>query len=104
VEAKEAMGEYATAEEAAKLLLDEVRCRLPSACGASEKAFQLLANDTMEERLLRLMAFVVGHAIPLRDRRGGAPLGTLGVHRRCSKSLRGARDMRVEASRLGAGE
>ena len=34
---------------------------------------------------LWLVAFVVGHAGPFGDRRGEAPLRTLGVHRRWSK-------------------
>jgi hypothetical protein len=93
VETKKAMREHTAPQEATKLLLDEARCRLSSACGAPEKSFQVLANDTMEERLLRLVPFVVGHAVPLRDRRGEAPLRTLGAHRGCSKSVRGARGM-----------
>ncbi len=75
VNAQEAVREYAAAEEGAKLLLDEVRGGLLSACGAREETFELLADDSMKERLLGFMAFVLGHTAPNRDRRGGAPRG-----------------------------
>ena len=65
------MGEYAAAEEGAKLLLDEARGRLLPACGAREETFELLAEDSMKESLLGFMAFVLGHMAPNRDRRGG---------------------------------
>ena len=71
VNAQEAMREHAAAEEGAKLLLDEARGRLLSACGAREKTFELLADDSMNESLLGFMAFVLGHTAPNRDRRGG---------------------------------
>jgi hypothetical protein len=80
-------------KEATKLLLDKARCWMSSVCGTREKPFQLLANDPVEERFLRLMAFIVGHAVPFRDRRGEAPLRTLGAVQGCSKFARGARDM-----------
>jgi hypothetical protein len=38
--------------------------------GSSERAFQLLAHDLVEERLLRLVALVLGHLDPVRDRVG----------------------------------
>ena len=63
--------EYAAAEEGAKLLLDEVRGGLLSACGAREETFELFAEDSMKESLLGFMAFVLGHTAPNRDRRGG---------------------------------
>ena len=44
----------------------------PRRAALARNPFQLLANDPVEERLLRLMAFIVGHAVPFRDRRGGA--------------------------------
>ena len=64
------MRKHATAQEGAELLLDEVRSELLSVCGAREEALELLANDLMKERLLRLMALVLGHAVPGRDRVG----------------------------------
>jgi hypothetical protein len=80
VETKKAAREYTAPEEVTKHLLDEERCRLSSACGAREEAFLLLANKPAEECLLRLVAFVVGYAIPFRDRLGETPLGNLGDH------------------------
>ena len=75
VNAQKSVCEYAAAEEGAKLLLDEARGRLLSACGAREETFELLADDSMKESLLGFMAFVLGHMAPTRDRRGGAPRG-----------------------------
>jgi hypothetical protein len=70
VNAQESMREHAAAKEGAKLLLDEARGRLLSVCGAREKTFELLANDLVKQSLLRLMALVLGHAVPDRDRVG----------------------------------
>jgi hypothetical protein len=72
VDTEKAVREHAAAEEGAKLLLDEVQGRLLSARGAREKAFQLLPHDPVKKRLLRLMALVLGHAVPVRDRAGEA--------------------------------
>ena len=73
--AHEAMREYAAAEEGAKLLLDEARGGLRSACGARKEPIELFAEDSMKKSLLGFMAFVLGHMAPNRDRRGGAPRG-----------------------------
>jgi hypothetical protein len=70
VETKEAVREHAAAKEGAKLLLYEAWSGLLSVCGAREKAFELLANDLMQESLLRFMALVLGHKVPDRDRVG----------------------------------
>ena len=70
VEVQEPVRENTTAKEGAKLLLDEARGRLISQCGAREEALQLLAHDLVKKSLLRLMALVLGHEIPDRDRRG----------------------------------
>jgi hypothetical protein len=70
VNAQEPVREHATAQEGAKLLLDEARSGLLSACGAREEACELLANDPMKKRLLRLMALVLGHEAPVGDRLG----------------------------------
>ena len=75
VNAQESVCEYAAAEEGAKLLLDEARGRLLSACGARKEPFELFADGSMKESLLGFMAFVPGHTAPDRDRRGGAPGG-----------------------------
>jgi hypothetical protein len=66
--AQESVREHATAKEGPKLLLHEARSGLLSVCGAREEAFELLANDLMKESLLRLMALVLGHEVPDRDR------------------------------------
>ncbi len=70
VHTEEPVREHATTEERAKLLLDEARSGLLSVRAARQEAFELLANDLMKESLLRLMAFVLGHEVPDRDRRG----------------------------------
>ena len=70
VDAQEPVREYPAAKEATKLLLDEAGSGLLSVCSAREEAFELLANDLMKESLLRLMALVLGHAVPGRDRVG----------------------------------
>ena len=70
MDAQEPVREHATTKEGAKLLLDEARSGLLSVCGAREKAFELLANDLMKKSLLRLMALVLGHEVPDRDRVG----------------------------------
>ena len=77
VESKEAVCEDATAKERAKLLLDEARCRLLPRGRAREEVLQLLADDLVKERLLRLVALVLGHGAPFRDRRGAAPIDRL---------------------------
>ena len=75
VNAQKTVREHAAAEEGAKLLLDEARGRLLSACGARKEPFELFADGSMKESLLGFMAFVPGHTAPDRDRRGGAPRG-----------------------------
>jgi len=70
VDAQEAMRDHAAAEEGAKLLLDEARCRLLYARGAREESFELLPNNSMQEGLLRLMALIVGYEVPVRHRVG----------------------------------
>ncbi|MCG8589641.1 MAG: hypothetical protein MJE66_10150 [Proteobacteria bacterium] len=82
VNAKEAVREHATAQEGAKLLLDEARSRLISVCSARQEAIELLANHLMEESRFRLMARVLGQSVPGRDRVGASrkKLGPMGPH------------------------
>ena len=70
VQAQEAMRQDAATQEGAKLLLDEARDRLIAVGRAREKALELLANDLVKEGLLRVMALVLGHEVPLRNLRG----------------------------------
>ena len=74
VQPQEAVRQDTAAQEGAELLLDETGDRLIAARSARQEAFQLLAYDLVEEGLLRLMALVLGHAAPSRDRRGGERL------------------------------
>jgi hypothetical protein len=67
---QEPMCEHAAAEEGAKLLLDESRCRLFPERPAGQKAFELLPHDLVKKGLLRFMALVLGHEVPDRDRSG----------------------------------
>ena len=60
------MRQHAATQEGAKLLLDEAR----DVGRAREKALELLADDLVEEGLLRVMALVLGHEAPFRDLRG----------------------------------
>jgi hypothetical protein len=76
------MCEHATAKERAQLLLDEAWCGLFAERGTPEEALELLADDLVEERPLRLVALVVGHAAPCRDRSWGVPLERLGARPR----------------------
>jgi hypothetical protein len=78
-ESKQAVCENATAKERAKLLLDEARRRLLPRGRAREEVFQLLADDLAKEGLLRLVAPILGHGAPFRDRRGAALRDRLGV-------------------------
>jgi hypothetical protein len=51
-------------------------------CGGREEAFELLANDLMQENFLWLMALVLGHAVPGRNRVGASTqkLGPIRPH------------------------
>jgi hypothetical protein len=49
---------------------DEARYRLIAVGRAREEALELLADDLVEEGLLRVMALVLGHEAPFRDLRG----------------------------------
>jgi hypothetical protein len=71
--------ENATAKERAQLLFDEARRRLLPRGRAREEVFQLLADDLVKEGQLRLVAPILGHGAPFRDRRGAAPRDRSGV-------------------------
>jgi len=88
VEPEEAVGEHATAQECAKLLLDEARHRLIAQRRAREERLQLLADDPVKERLLRLMALVLAHGVPFRDQRGESTKSRSRVGARTAKRCR----------------
>jgi hypothetical protein len=71
VHAEEAVREDAAVEVGAELALDEPGYRRARLACTTEKGLELFADDAVEERLLRLVAFVLGHAVPHRDRPGG---------------------------------
>jgi hypothetical protein len=79
VESKEAVRQDAATQECAKLLLDEAGRRLPPPGRTREESFQLFSNHLVEERLLRLVALVLGHRVASRDRRGGTLPWKVGV-------------------------
>jgi hypothetical protein len=58
MDAQEAVGEHAALEIGPDLPLDESRDRGASGPRPFEKRLQVLAQDTVEERLLGLVAFV----------------------------------------------
>jgi len=66
MDAQEPMGEYPALEIRAQLSLDEVRDGLTPLASFCEKRLELFADDSMEQRSLRLAAFVLGHANPVR--------------------------------------
>ena len=68
---QEAMGEHAAIQVRAQLSLHKVGNGRAPLAGTREECFNLFADDLVKERLLRLSAFVLGHAKPARDRRGG---------------------------------
>jgi hypothetical protein len=70
VNTEEAVRDQPAAEVGAKLLLDEARGGLLPAPSGRQEAFELLAYDPVKKSLLRLMAFVLGHEVPVRDRVG----------------------------------
>jgi len=69
VQAQEAVGEDAAAQEGAKLLLDEARRGALSRPRAGEEGLDLLANDAVQERLLRGMRCVLEHGTERCDPR-----------------------------------
>jgi len=71
----------AATQERAKLLLDEAGRGLIAVARTRQEAFQLLPDDLMKQGLLRLMALVVGHMDPVRDRVWGAQVYAI---RECS--------------------
>jgi len=69
--AKEPFREDAAVEVGADLALDEPRHRRAGLPRRIQEGLDLFADDLVEERLLGLVAFVLGHAVPNRDQPGG---------------------------------
>jgi hypothetical protein len=91
VESQEAVREDAAAQEGAKLLLDEAGRGLASALRTRKEGLQLVADDLVKEGLLRLVALVLGHEIPGRDRIMERTLRSVGAFR-----VAGSRRMQQE--------
>jgi hypothetical protein len=68
MDAQETMRQHPALEVCAQLSLDETGNRLTPLASVGEKRFEMFADDLIQERLLRLAAFVLGHANPVRDR------------------------------------
>ena len=71
--AEEPVREDAAVEVGADLALDEPRYRRARLACLGEEGLELFADDLVEERLLGLVAFVLGHTVPYRDRSGRRP-------------------------------
>ncbi len=65
------MGQHTALEIGPQLAFDEPRHGRTVLSRIREERLELLADDFVEERLLRLVALVSGHGAPDRDRRGG---------------------------------
>ena len=65
------MGQHTALEIGPQLAFDESRHGCTVLSRIREERLELLADDFVEERLLRLVALVSGHGAPGRDRRGG---------------------------------
>jgi hypothetical protein len=70
MQAKETSGENAAIEIPADLAFDEASNGGSLLTRIGEEALELLPDDFVEKRLLRLVALVVGHVDPVRDRAG----------------------------------
>jgi hypothetical protein len=71
VQAKKTSGENATIEIGAEFAFDEASHGCSLLARVREKGLEILPDDFVEERLLRLVALVVGQVGPVRDRAGG---------------------------------
>ena len=71
VHAQESMCQHTALEIGPQLALDESRHGCTVLSRIREERLELLADDFVEERLLRLVALVSGHGTPGRDRRKG---------------------------------
>ena len=71
VHAQESMCQHTALEIGPQLALDESRHGCTVLSRIREERLELLADDFVEECLLRLVALVSGHGAPGRDRRGG---------------------------------
>ena len=80
MQAKKAPSEDATIEIGAKFAFDETSDGCSLLACAGEERLEVLSDNFVEECLLRLVALVVGHVDPVRDRAG--------VRGKCSRSRR----------------
>jgi hypothetical protein len=68
MQTKEASSEDAAIEIRTDFALDEASNGCSLLARVREKALEVLSDDVVEKRLLRLMTLVVGHMDPVRDR------------------------------------
>jgi len=84
MQAEKTSSEDATIEIRADLAFNEASNGGSLLARVGEKGLQILSDDFVEKRLLRLVALVVGHVDPLRDRVGvlvNCSLHVGGLHR-----------------------
>lgn len=62
------MSQHTTLEVGPDLPLNEVRDRRAARASIREEGLKLFPDDSVQKRLLRLAALVIGHANPVRDR------------------------------------
>jgi len=70
MQAKETPSEDAAIEIGAQFALDEASNGRSPLARVREKRLEILSDDFVEKRLLRLVAVVVDHVDPVRDRVG----------------------------------
>jgi len=71
MQAKKTPCEDATIKIGAEFAFDEASNGGSLLARIREKALEIFPDDFVEECLLRLVALVVGHVCPVRDRAGG---------------------------------
>ena len=81
MQAKKTLGEDAAIEISTNFALDEASDGRSPLARVGEECLDALSDDFVKKRLLRLVALVVGHVDPVRDRVGvcfpSADLGLL---------------------------
>ncbi len=70
MEAQKTLSEDATVEIGAQFAFDEASNGCSLLARVREKRLEVFPNDFVKKRLLRLVALVVGHEDPVRDRVG----------------------------------